>query len=179
MHAGHQIHQIAWVVDDLDAAVRHWQQTTGIGPFYVGRHIGAMITDTLFRGRPADIDISAAIAQSGPVQIELIQQHDGAPSPYRDVFPVGAGGLHHVQAFVDDVDAACRAYQEQRLEVVMTGSVGGQTPVAYVDSRPLIGCMTELMGRQGPAVHMFAALAAVGAGWDGSDPVRDLATLMQ
>ncbi|MFF0496498.1 VOC family protein [Nocardia aobensis] len=178
MPAPSQFRQIAWVVDDLDAAVRHWRQTTEIGPFFVGKHIGAMITDTTYRGRAVQIDISAAIAYAGSVQIELIQQHDDAPSPYREVYPAGEGGIHHMQAFVEDVDAQCRVYEKYGFEVVMTGAVGGLTPVAYVDTRAATGCMTELMSRQGPAVHMFDALVAVTAGWDGSDPVRDMATLM-
>ena len=112
-----QFGQIAWVVDDLDAAVRHWQQTTGIGPFFVGAHIGGMITDGTYRGRPTEVDISAAIAQAGPVQIELIQQHGRAPSPYRDVYAEGESGIHHMQAFVEDVEDRCRIYREHGFEV--------------------------------------------------------------
>lgn len=178
MLEANQFRQIAWVVDDIDAAVQQWRETTGIGPFFVGAHIGAMITDTTYRGRPTDIDISAAIAYSGSIQIELIQQHGDAPSPYREVYPVGEGGIHHMQAFVEDVDARCRVYEKHGFEVVMTGAVGGLTPVAYVDTRPLTGCMTELMSWEGPAVHMFDALVAVADKWDGADPVRDMSTLM-
>jgi hypothetical protein len=170
--------QIAWVVDDLDAAVRQWRQTTGIGPFFVGAHIGGMITEMTHRGRPAEVDMSAAVAQAGPVLIELIQQHGADPSPYRDVYAEGESGLHHVQAFVDDVEAQCRNYQDHGFEVVMTGLIAGQSPVAYVDTRPMIGCMTELMAREGIAAQMYGAVAAVAADWDGSDPVRDMTTLM-
>lgn len=173
-----QYNQIAWVVDDLDEAVRQWRETTAIGPFFVGEHVGGIFTEATHRGSPVEVDISAAIAQAGPVQIELIKQHGGAASPYRDVYAEGESGLHHICSFVDDVEAECRNYQEQGFEVVMTAVVAGQTPVAYVDTRPMIGCMTELMGRCGLAVEMFAATAAVAADWDGSDPVRDLMTLM-
>ncbi|MEZ0364826.1 VOC family protein [Mycobacterium sp. pUA109] len=178
MPIGKEYSQIAWVVEDLDATVRQWQQTTGIGPFFMGAHVGGMFTAMNHRGRPAEVDISCAIAQAGPVQIELIKQHGGAPSPYRDVFPEGEGGLHHICSFVDDVEAECRNYEALGFEVVLTGLVGGQTPVAYVDTRPLIGCMTELMGRQGLVVQMFAATAKAAADWDGTDPIRDLSTLM-
>ena len=174
-----QYNQIAWVVDDLDAAVERWRSMTGVGPFFVGAHVGAMFTDTTHRGLPAEIDISAAIAQAGPVQIELIQQHGSTPSPYRDVFAEGESGLHHICTLVDDVDSQSRHYESLGYEIVLTSLVGGQTPVAYVDTRPLTGCMTELMGRQGLAVQMFAAAAAAAADWDGvSDPVRDLTSLM-
>jgi hypothetical protein len=175
---GKQYNQIAWVVDDLDKAIQQWQQTAQIGPFFVGTHVGAIFTEATHRGSPAEIDISCAIAQAGGVQIELIKQHGSAPSPYRDVYAEGESGLHHICSFVDDVDAECRNYQEHGFEVVMNAVVAGQTPVAYIDTRPMIGCMTELMGRQGLAVQMFAATAAAADGWDGTDPVRDLSTLM-
>lgn len=171
--------QVAWVVDDLDAAIEHWRATTGVGPIFVGRHIGGMLTDLRHRGLPAEVDMSAAVAQAGPILIELIQQHGSAPSPYRDVFAEGEGGLHHVQAFVDDVDAECRKYESLGFEVVMTGQLAGTSPVAYVDTRSAIGCMTELMEHDGPAAQMYKAIEAIAAEWDGStDPIRDLASLM-
>jgi methylmalonyl-CoA/ethylmalonyl-CoA epimerase len=176
--AAKQFCQIAWVVDDLDAAVRQWQQMAGIGPFFVGEHVGGIFTEATHRGKPVEVDMSCAIAQAGTVQIELIKQHGGAPSPYRDVYAEGESGLHHLCSFVDDVDAECRNYQQHGFDVVMTGVVAGQTPVAYVDTRSMIGCMTELMVRDGLVVDMFAAAAAAAAEWDGTDPVRDLTALM-
>lgn len=173
-----QYNQIAWVVDDLDKAVQQWQQTARIGPFFVGSHVGPIFTEATHRGRPAEIDISCAIAQAGGVQIELIKQHGNAASPYRDVFAEGESGLHHICSFVDDVEAECRNYQGHGFEVVMNAVIAGETHVAYVDTRPMIGCMTELMGRQGLAVKMFEAAAAAAADWDGTDPVRDLSSLM-
>lgn len=170
--------QVAWVVDDIDTAVAHWRTATGAGPFFVGRHIGAMITDTHYRGAPADIDISAAVAQVGSIVVELIQQHGGTPSPYREVFAEGQGGLHHMQAFVDDVEAASQAYQGLGFDVVLTGMLAGISPVVYVDTRSTIGCMTELMERQGPASQMYAAIAAATTDWDGTNAVRDLSSLV-
>ncbi|OBI41682.1 VOC family protein [Mycobacterium colombiense] len=178
MLAAKQICQVAWVVDDLDAAIRHWQQTAGIGPFYVGEHVGGIFTEATHRGSPVEVDMSCAIAQSGPIQIELIKQHGGASSPYRDVYAEGESGLHHLCSFVDDVEAECRNYEGHGFEVVMRGVVAGQTPVAYVDTRAMTGCMTELMGRSGLVVDIFAAAAASAADWDGTDPIRDLTTLM-
>lgn len=173
-----QFRQIAWVVDDLDAAVEHWRATTGAGPFFVGRHIGGMITDMRHRGVPAKVDMSAAVVQAGTVFIELIQQHGSAPSPYRDVYAEGQGGVHHVQAFVKDVAAACRIYEELGFEVVMSGMLAGISPVVYVDTRTALGCMTELMEYDGPASAMYAAVAAAATDWDGTDPIRDMTSLM-
>lgn len=180
MSTATQYFQMSWIVDDLDAAVDKWRRMAGIGPFFTGAHVGAMYTDTKHRGVALPgIDISAAIAQAGPIQIELIQQHGSDPSPYRDVYAEGEGGLHHVSTFVDDVAAECRHYESQGYEVVMTTMIMGTIPAAYVDTRPLIGCMTELMYSQGVVKQMFSAAAKAGADWDGvTDPVRDLASLM-
>jgi hypothetical protein len=178
MLVGKQYCQIAWVVDDLDKAVEQWQQTALIGPFFMGANVGGMITGAMHRGRQADIDISCAVAQAGPVQIELIKQHGVAPSPYRDVYAEGEGGLHHICSFVDDVEAESRNYEQHGFEVVMTGSIAGQTPVAYIDTRSMLGCMTEIMGRGGPVGEMYAAISAAAAEWDGTDPVRDFMTLL-
>lgn len=180
MLAGPKYSQIGWVVDDLDAAVEKWRQTTHVGPIFVGSHMGGYFTDTKHRGRSvAEIDISTAIAQAGPVQIELIQQHGSDPSPYRDVFAEGESGLHHICTVVDDVETASRHYESLGYDVVLTSLIGGQTPLAYVDTRPLIGCMTELMGAQGFAPLLFSATAKVAEEWDGiTDPIRDLADLL-
>lgn len=178
MLSASQFCQMAWVVDDLDAAVKQWQETTGIGPFFMGSHIGAMITDLKHRGRSTEIDMSAAVAQAGSLLIELIHQHDGAPSPYRDVYAQGESGLHHIQAFVEDVEVQCRLYEKHGFEVVMTGLLAGQSPVAYVDTRSTIGCMTELMERGGLAEQMYGAVATISADWDGTDPIREMASLL-
>lgn len=180
MPSGTQYSQMAWVVDDLDTAVEKWRKMANIGPVFIGSHVGAMFGDTKHRGIAIPgIDISAAVAQAGPVQIELIQQHGSDPSPYRDVFAEGESGLHHICTLVDDVEAECRRYESLGYEVALTSLIAGSTPVAYVDTRPLIGCMTELMGSQGLAPQMFAANARVAADWDGiTDPIRDLASLM-
>lgn len=178
MPVGKEYCQIAWVVEDLDAAVQHWRQAADLGPIFMGSHVGGLFTELSHRGQPTELDISCAIAQSGPVQIELIKQHGNAPSPYRDVFAEGESGLHHLCTFVDDVEAECRRYETLGFEVVFKATVGGVTPVAYADTRPMIGCMTELMGRQGLAPQMFTATAKAAAEWDGTDPIRDLSTLM-
>lgn len=170
--------QMAWLVDDLDEAVRHWQDTADVGPFFIGQRVGGMLTDARHRGRPMDLDIGCAVAQAGPVQIELIKQHDGAPSPYRDVYAEGESGFHHIASIVDDVEAECRRYEKNGVEVAMTALVAGETPIALVDTRPMFGCMTELMQPNDLVSRMCLLIAQAAADWDGSDPVRDFSVLM-
>lgn len=173
-----QFWQMAWLVDDLDDAVRHWQETADVGPFFVGQRVTGMMSDGKHRGRPMDLDIGVAVAQAGPVQIELIKQHDGAPSPYRDVYAEGESGFHHIASYVDDVDAECRRYEKLGMEVAMTALVGGTAQVAMVDTRSLFGCMTELMQHNDLVKHISKLIAEAATDWDGSDPVRDFSVLM-
>jgi hypothetical protein len=43
--------QVAFIVDDVEAAAKAWIATTGIGPFYMVPHIE--LTEMTYRGEPA------------------------------------------------------------------------------------------------------------------------------
>lgn len=93
-----EIRQIAFVVDDIDAAMRHWAQTLGIGPFFIKRHI--RFDPYIYRGEKCSSpSVSIALANSGFIQIELIQQHDELPSIYREFIDAGRSGFQHVSSW--------------------------------------------------------------------------------
>ena len=78
-----EIRQLAFIVTDIDKAMNHWAETLGVGPFFIKRRI--TFSNFIYRGKPsASPSVSIALANSGYVQIELIQQHDDAPSIYRE-----------------------------------------------------------------------------------------------
>ena len=77
------IFQVAWIVNDLESSIRRWIQTARVGPFFIIPH--PILTNLQYRRHASTIDISVAVAQTGPVQVELIEQHSDGPSPYRDV----------------------------------------------------------------------------------------------
>lgn len=163
--------QWAYVVEDIDTAMIRWQQVGGAGPFHVLRESEL---DVLYRGAPAKTTLSFGLAQVGDVHIELIQQHDDGPSAYRDVYPRGSsGGFHHVALVIPDVDAAVDFYARQGCEVAMSMNWGGM-PVAYIDTRSELGCMTEVMRNDPVVTELHAQVAAAAVGWDGSDPVRTI-----
>jgi methylmalonyl-CoA/ethylmalonyl-CoA epimerase len=58
--------------------MQRWIATARAGPFFVNAHAG--VENTRYRGEPMAIDFSGALAQAGPMQIELIQQHSDTPS---------------------------------------------------------------------------------------------------
>jgi len=163
--------QYAWVVPKLEDAARHWNATMGIGPFLINRDI--QVAQARHRGVPTTTRFSTAVAQSGDVQIELIEQLDDGPSVYRDTVPSGATGFHHI-AFIDaDFPAALAALTDQGYEVAADG-LFGEMRYAYVDTSATIGCMTELIEDK-PAIRaFFGAIRKAADRWDG-----DAATLLR
>ena len=162
--------QMAFVVPDLDAAVRHWVEVQGVGPFHVMRH--CQVSNAIYRGtQPVEVDFGVAIAQMGSVQVELIQQYCDTPSAYRDVYARGEGGFHHTCVVVPDLEAALAHYAAQGAPVSIRGDFGA-VRWAYVDTRAQFGCMTELVGEHPDIRAFFKIIADSAVDWDGTDPVR-------
>jgi catechol 2,3-dioxygenase-like lactoylglutathione lyase family enzyme len=162
---------MAWVVNDLQKTVDRWVTEQGVGPFYVMRRVP--MSNVRYRGKPATGNFDVAVAQSGGVQIEFIQQLDDAPSVYRDSYAPGEEGFHHICHIVDDVGQAVQHFSELGHEVGLDGS-SGAIKFAYVDTRAGIGCMTELVQRH-PDTEAFSKMIIDAAyDWDGQDPVREI-----
>ena len=67
--------------------------------FYVDR----VQTDYfLYRGVESELEVSVAKANSGDIQLELIQQRNDAPSVFKDFLGAGHEGAQHVVAYWTD-----------------------------------------------------------------------------
>ena len=161
--------QASWVVDDVEQMALEWVRTTGIGPFFVFGNIP--VEEFHYRGQPATIDFSVAIAQAGEIQIELVSQQSGGPSAYRDLIAKGRSGFHHVALYSHDYDADLRSYVERGFAQAVEGKFAGKR-FCYVDTSAAIGCMVELIEDSPVQVEFFARIAAAARDWDGRDPIR-------
>ena len=81
------LRQMGFVVRDIDRAMRHWIEVCGVGPWFVAEKLP--LDGFWYKGQPYDIHITVALANSGDVQLELIQQRDTTPSMYRDFLAAG------------------------------------------------------------------------------------------
>lgn len=161
--------QMGYVVTDLDAAMRHWHETCGVGPFFFTRHI--TIEDGRYRGEPTALDFSGALTYAGDVQVELIEQHDDLPSCYRDLIAKGRSGLHHVGVIAEDFDADLSRYRDAGFPVAFSGVSGGMR-FSYIDTSERLGIMVELL-EEVPGLHeRFAAIRDAARDWDGTAPYR-------
>ena len=164
--------QNAFVVRDIEAAVGYWSGKVGVGPFYCLEHI--QFGDVYFRGAPLKFDMSVALAQWGNLQIELIQQHDDAPSIYSEFLARHGEGLQHLGVLTPSLDEHLARLKPLGIEPVQWGATATGMRFAYVDTDRHAGGMIELV-ENGPAVQaFFEKIRAAAVDWDGSRPLRRL-----
>ena len=162
--------QNCWVVTDLDDAMERWL-SMGVGPFF---RRDSDYPDALYRGRPEPLAFKAALAQAGPVQIELIQQTSKGPSAYRDMVPEGQTGFHHMCRIVRNVGEEIGGLRARGIEMASEFRSVGGAQVAYADTRNELGCMLELVPAEPVLINLFRDVAQAAQDWDGTDPVRML-----
>lgn len=165
-----EITQAGYVVDDIEAAMDHWSRKLGVGPFFYNERVP--IKNYTYRGTRYEPHNSVALANSGPLQIELIQTRNDVPSMYRDFKQAGHRGLQHVAYWTDNYDEDLARATAQGFTPVMGGEVGERGRFIYFDTEYHPGTVIELSEVTGPKGTMFRLIREASQGWDGTDPVR-------
>ena len=165
--------QSGWVVRDMDEALEHWL-AKGAGPFWVARRQTDF--ELFYREDPVKLDLSVAWGQFGAIQIELVQQHNDAPSAFRDSFPGEIPGGHggafqHMGLFNPSYEEAYRDVLAQGFDCSLRGCVNG-TRFAFMDTREAFGFMLELTEMSPEMVGFYAEIEQASKDWDGSNPLR-------
>jgi catechol 2,3-dioxygenase-like lactoylglutathione lyase family enzyme len=144
------ISQIGIVVRDLQKAVDNYRATLGIGPWMTMKLEPPLLADVTMRGKPVEASMVAAIAQSGSIQLELIQPLEG-PSIWKEFLEEKGEGQHHVQSPVKDSDATLAAFRNIGVDVLMSGRIGDNV-FYYMDTEPLLGTIYEFVGKTTPGI---------------------------
>jgi Glyoxalase/Bleomycin resistance protein/Dioxygenase superfamily len=168
--------QMAYLVDDLEAAAASWAATTGAGPFFV--HRGAHLPD--FRdglGHPGVYDHDNALGQWGPVMIELIELGTLSVEDPRTRATISRrDGLHHIAWFrPEGVDEGRRlaaagwpVIASWSLEIADEAGVR----LGFNDATRDLGCLVEHYPPNELILGLYTQIAESARGWDGRDPVR-------
>jgi hypothetical protein len=164
----YRLFQLGFVVDDLLGAAAHWARVFGVGPFHVLPPIEQPCT---YRGTESGVNIQVAVAQAGPVQIELMQQHCDRPSVYRDLFGKGESGFHQLCTVTRDYDGKKAHYERLGYEAVTEMVARGQH-LAFFDTVDDFGFYTEVVEEVPGFLASLEKIAQTCAEWDGTDPVR-------
>ena len=102
-----EIRQLGYVVADIEAAMDYWSRVLGVGPLFYNERVP--IKNYRYRGQSYEPHNSVALANTGPLQIELIQCRNDVPSMYRDFTQAGHSGLQHVAYWTRTTMATLRA----------------------------------------------------------------------
>jgi hypothetical protein len=165
-----KIAQIGYVVRDIDASMDEWVRH-GVGPwFYVDR----VQTDYFrYRGEESGVEMSVALANSGDIQIELIQQRNDAPSVYKDFLDSGREGAQHIAYWTNDFQGHYDKALSLGYQVAQEGSIGGeQGRFAYLDTEHDQGTVIEISDISGSKGEFFTYIRDLAANWDGTEPIR-------
>lgn len=163
--------QNGYVVHDIEAAMKYWTETLGVGPFY---YIDRVKTDWFtYHGKPSNPELSIALANSGDLQIELIQQRNDAPSMYRDFLNAGREGLQHMSYWTKTYQQDYDRLLQHGFKVGHEGQIGGeQGRFVYFDTETHPGTVIEMSDISGTKGPFFERIRQAAATWDGTNPIR-------
>jgi hypothetical protein len=162
------IKQIAYVVDDLDAAIARWVEVVRAGPFF--RIDGVSAADVRYRGRPAEAEVSLALGNSGGVQIELIAPHGDGPSIFRE----RTRGVHHLAYLARDFEGESQRLAALGHPAAWALTLPGICRVNYHDTLGTFGHFIEIWESTEAMRGLLEMIEVAAHDWDGRDPVRRL-----
>lgn len=161
--------QFAFFVRDIHAEIDRYVRTWKIGPWFI---LGPFSPPQhLYRGAHSDLCVSLALAFSGSMMIELIQQHDEGPSVYRETYGHDRFGFHHIAFTTDRYDEEIERYRAAGYELVFSDVLQGGR-ICYIDTSNDMPGMTELIEYTPAAEARQTRVQRASQEWDGTDPIR-------
>ena len=139
--------QIAWVVKDVEATKKFFEDTLGINNFSKVATVRVKDYNATYYGEPSDDESLVAMAYSGGTFLELIQPLSGK-SIYQDYIDNNPeGGVHHIAYSlpIAGFDKIIFRFESKGFPVVSSYD----TPIAKIvmfDTRKEMGVFTEIMG---------------------------------
>ncbi len=136
--------QIAFVVKDIKAGQKFFNQHLGVPKFYLFEDI--KIEDRIYRGREGNFRQHLALAYAGDIQLELIEPISG-DSIFFDFLKSKGEGMHHLGFLVNDYDLAVGDFAQNGYPLIQSGRVGS-TPgarFALFDTSAAIGSLMEII----------------------------------
>lgn len=164
--------QVGIVVKDINKALEHWIKVCGVGPwFYTDR---LELSEFSYRGKRHDgIHLSIALANSGDIQIELIEQRCDTPSMYKAFIQAGHEGMQHWSSWPSDYEERLKFALEHGYLIGQQGnSARGRFVYLLNEGHP--GSVIEMADLTEARARVFAGIRAAALDWDGCDPIRSV-----
>jgi len=142
-----QINQVAMVVRDLNAAMRAYWETFGVGPWRVLEFNRQTVREMTYHGQAQPYAMRIALAMQGDLQLELIESLQG-PNIYEDFLREHGEGMHHFGILVPDVRAAMQQMDAAGYTMIQSGlgtGAQGEGGYAYYETEGQIAATIELI----------------------------------
>jgi len=167
--------QIGYVVTDLQASMRHWVDVCSIGPWFWFEKSSYIVYR--YKGQVYDgLDVTVGFANSGDIQIELIEQRCKTPSMYRDFLAkYPNGGMQHWSSWPVDYRERYDAALKAGYTIGMEGD-HARGPFVYFDEKGggEAGTVIEMAELTAGRKAFFDRVRDAAVDWDGRDPIRKL-----
>jgi hypothetical protein len=135
--------QVAYVVRDLEAAMKRHVEVCGIGPWHIYKFEPGKIENYIYRGKPATHTCWIAVTPFDEgKQVELMQPISGR-SIYDEHLDAKGEGFHHVKLFYADCAKAVEEYAKRGYPVIQQGKID-EDEHYYLDTEKDFGYMIEL-----------------------------------
>jgi hypothetical protein len=163
--------QVGYIVEDIGKAMAFLIEKAGVGPWHYAEQVS--MKDCRYKGAPQTIELAIALANSGSLQFELIQQRNDAPSIYRDWLARYPGRrlVQHYSSWSDRYDEVFKAALGKGFEPLLEGKTRFG-PFVYFGHPDDPDFMFEVTEYTPERRFMFERIAEAAAGWDGRDPIR-------
>lgn len=137
-----QICQVGVVVKDLDKTIE-FLTSLGLGPFTIRNVTHPHAT---LRGKTVYYHVRLALAQQGPVQLELIEYQKGE-TIHKEFLDGKGEGLHHVLFNVKSIQATLDKFACKGIKVLQQDNFVGGGGLAYLGTNKIGGIIMEVIQR--------------------------------
>jgi hypothetical protein len=164
-----KVRHMGYVVRDIEVAMKHWVEVLGVGPWIYTKKI--ITTDFRYHGKPYNLDMSIALANSGDMQIELIQQRNDTPSMYRDFLHAHGGGVHHIAAWTTEIHGEVERLLKMGYKIGQEGIILGNRFVYFDIEGSYPGTVYEVSNVGNGMTENFDMIREAAEVWDGNDGI--------
>jgi hypothetical protein len=168
-------HHYAYVVEDIEATVNRLVGQLGAGPFFLIESVP--LENVVSRGEPAAFAHDSAFGSCGDAAIELIQAVSLAPERVEKGFSGPRPRVHHVAYVVPATEVADlrRSLDERGMPEYLSSRLGGAETTLH-DASAVLGHDIEIHADNEGLRGFFAMVRGGAEGWDGSEPLRPVAS---
>ncbi|HUJ89461.1 MAG TPA: VOC family protein [Syntrophorhabdales bacterium] len=138
-----EIEHVCIAVRDREKAMERFSAVLGAN---FPRVFDVVFPDGIVHGRRKEYEGKLAFSGAGGMEIELIEPGKG-PSIWREFLRAKGEGVHHIGAFVTDLNEELARFEEMGIGVLQRGE-DEHVKFAFMDTEGIIGVILEILERK-------------------------------